>query len=126
MTFNQAYQEFFDNAFHNSMKPHISDEAKALAMAALAEKIERDNPKPLTFHELMNMKEEPVWLYDYGVYHWALVSGCMDYTSLGEEKKSGKLVNFIYETDDSYPMDSFPLDDMGELWVAYKYKPKEV
>lgn len=48
MTLEQAHQEFFDNAFHNSIKPYISDEAKALAMVALAEKIERDNPKPLT------------------------------------------------------------------------------
>ena len=49
MTLEQAHQEFFDNAFHNSIKPDISDEAKAIAMVALAEKIERENPKPIAY-----------------------------------------------------------------------------
>lgn len=124
MTLEQARQEFFDNVFHASMKPDVSDDAKVLAMAALAEKIERDNPKPLTFDELMNMKEEPVWLYDYGVYHWALVSGEMDY--IGSNGEKYKAVTFIFESDSSYPMDTLPLDTMGELWIAYKYKPMEV
>lgn len=43
MTLEEAYQEFFDNAFHKSMKPDISDEAKDIAMIAIQEKIEREN-----------------------------------------------------------------------------------
>lgn len=43
MTAKQAYQEFFDNAFHRSIKPEISEEAKAVAMVSLQEKIDREN-----------------------------------------------------------------------------------
>lgn len=100
------------------------DEACEIACHAIQEKIERENPKPLTFDELMNMKGEPVWLYDYGIYHWALVSGEMDYIGLNGEKY--KAVNFVFESDSSYPMATLPLDTMGELWVAYKYKPMKV
>lgn len=124
MTLERAIQ-ILDRTKTNHLTMNISeyDEALTIARECISEKIERDNPKPLTFLELMDMIGEPVWLYDYGVYHWALVSGCMDYTNSKGEK--GKLVNFIFETDNSYPGDSFPLDCMGDYWIAYKYKPKE-
>lgn len=32
---NNAMQEFYDNAFHPSMKPNISDEAKAVALKCM-------------------------------------------------------------------------------------------
>lgn len=39
--YEKAYQEFEDEAFHHSLHPEISDEAKAVAMVALREKQER-------------------------------------------------------------------------------------
>lgn len=42
MTPQEAYQEFFDNAFHRTMKPQISEDAKMIAIMALVEKIERE------------------------------------------------------------------------------------
>lgn len=98
-------------------------EAYEIACQAMREKIERENQEPLTFDELMNMKGEPVWLYNYGVSHWALVSGYMDYISLNGEKC--KALAFIFETDDSYPIEILPFDTMGELWAAYRHKQKE-
>jgi len=41
----KALQEFYDNAFHNSLKPDISDDAKAAAIVALQEKINREKGK---------------------------------------------------------------------------------
>lgn len=38
----KAIQEFEDNAFHNSLKPTISEESKANALKALQEKAERE------------------------------------------------------------------------------------
>lgn len=32
---NSAIQEFYDNAFHPSMKPEISDKAKAVALKCM-------------------------------------------------------------------------------------------
>lgn len=42
MTTQEAYQEFFDNAFHRTMKPQISEDAKMIAIMALVERIERE------------------------------------------------------------------------------------
>jgi len=42
MTTNEAIQEFMDNAYHESLKPEISVEAKVLAIVALQEKLERE------------------------------------------------------------------------------------
>lgn len=39
MTLEEAIQEFKDNAFHPSMKPDISDEAKAIALRAMYDKL---------------------------------------------------------------------------------------
>lgn len=120
MTLEQAHQEFFDNAFHNSMNPYISDESKALAMVALAEKIERENPNPLTLDELRDMNGEPVWFVKiYGNYKefdgkWAIL--------FGYEKTNG---NFLF-TNSVGVQHVYNEDKYGETWVAYKYKPKGV
>lgn len=39
MTEQEALQEFWDNALHPSLKPEISEEAKAVAMKALEKQI---------------------------------------------------------------------------------------
>lgn len=42
MNNREALQEFEDNAYHPSMKPNISGEAKVLAMCALRKEIMRE------------------------------------------------------------------------------------
>lgn len=53
MTVNEAIQEFEDEAYHHSLHPTISDEAKAKALQALREKSAREKPEPLTLDELV-------------------------------------------------------------------------
>ena len=48
MTVNEAIQEFEDEAYHHSLHPAISDEAKAKALQALREKAARENTEQLT------------------------------------------------------------------------------
>lgn len=43
MTEQEALQEFWDNALHPSLKPEISEEAKAVAMKALEKQINHSN-----------------------------------------------------------------------------------
>lgn len=54
-------------------------EANALALAALREKAERENPAPLTFDELWHMHGEPVYVTVPGKPHrskWCIVEIC--------------------------------------------------
>ena len=37
----KAIQEFEDDAYHRNMRPKISEEAKAIALASMKEKLER-------------------------------------------------------------------------------------
>lgn len=52
-------------------------EANRAALAALREKQERENPKPLTEDELRQMLGEPVWCVYEGGAHWFLVGPSM-------------------------------------------------
>lgn len=92
------------------------DEACEIACHAIQEKIERDNPKPLTWDEMKRLNEVPVYildLYDEGREGWYILS--WDY------RKSGQ-----YLVLSSRHCNGFLSDDYGESWVAYKNKPTEV
>ena len=82
-------------------------EAMQLASAALREKAERENPKPLTIEELKQMKGEPVWVQSPGVPEygrWAIVEDAFG--------------NSLYLVND------FTCHDIGKTWEAYRHKPK--
>lgn len=119
MTLEQAHQEFFDNAFHNSMKPDISDDAKVLAMVALLEKIERENPNHLTLEELREINEEPIYVTtkNYGdgwcILNWHGVN---------------KSYTYFSRTGTAEGMTATPLSakTYGDLWLAYRRPPEEV
>ena len=63
-----------------SIVPFDEDDALAckLAIQALQEKLERENPKPLTLEELKNMDGEPVWVmhFDGSGARWGIVKSC--------------------------------------------------
>ena len=52
MTEQEALQEFWDNALHPSLKPEISEEAKAVAMKALEKQIPKKPKDYKRFVEL--------------------------------------------------------------------------
>lgn len=87
---------------------------KAMAISALREQEERENPTPLTLAELREMDGEPVWikLFDPDEEFWVLRNDWVD-------------------TRNPEPMILlhgrwYLHDDYGKTWLAYRQKPKEV
>lgn len=84
------------------------NEAMLLGIAALREKAEREEPKPLSINELKQMIGEPVWVQgpgqpEYG--RWAIVEDAFG--------------NSLYLLND------YTCHNIGKTWLAYRYKPKE-
>lgn len=114
MTTNQAYKEFFDNACHRSMKPEISEEAKAVAMKSLQEKMERERPYPINIEELKTMENHPILFVK-------IIGDCNDFTHtwvlmFGYEKSNG---NFLF-TNSVGNQHLYSEKDYGKTWLAYK------
>lgn len=77
------------------------------------EQEERENPKPLTLDELMEMNEEPVWikLFDRDEEFWVLRNEWVD------ARNPEPLILFH--------MRWYSHADYGKTWLAYRSKPKE-
>lgn len=93
-------------------------EAYEIACQAMREKIERENPKPLTLDELRNMNGKPVWIekkYSDLESYFGIV--CL---SFNQEY----VMSFIAVTQ-GYAMLKVHFSEYGATWLAYKYKPKE-
>lgn len=97
--------------FENRLKDTPMVGARAMfeiAAAALMEKAEREDPKPLTIEELKQMIGEPVWVQGPGIPEygrWAIVEDAFG--------------NSLYLLND------FTCHDIGKTWEAYRHKPKE-
>ena len=96
-------------------------EAVLVALEALREKAERDNPKPLTLEELRQMEGELVWLE---------VIDKSD-RSVPYESVWGQVC--LYSWDDDVWFWRFgneceidpKNENYGKTWLAYRHKPKE-
>ncbi|MBO5953304.1 MAG: hypothetical protein J6Q53_04190 [Oscillospiraceae bacterium] len=89
----------------------VDDELKdamQMAIEALREKAEREDPKPLTIEELRDMIGEPIYIvHSHNGNEWQIFTGYNDcsFWSMGE---------------------SFYLNcRYGKGWIAYRHKPKE-
>ena len=83
-------------------------EAEQMAIDALREKAERENPQPLTIEELKQMVGWPVWVQGPGLPQygrWAIVEDAFG--------------NSLYLVND------FTCHNIGKTWFAYRHKPKE-
>lgn len=81
---------------------------KKFAADAIKEKLEREDPNPLTIEELKGMIGEPVWVQGPGIPEygrWAIVEDAVENSLI--------LVN------------DFTCHDIGKTWEAYRHKPKE-
>lgn len=100
--------------FNRNMKTFNS--AIIMAIAALREKAEREDPKPLTIEELRRLDEEPVWVKakkakaGYGM--WCVVN----YNRLTRRVEA-----FIPGIENTW----FEGEEYGKTWLAYRHKPKE-
>ena len=102
----------------------MSDKAEFIN-AAIREKRERDNPKPLTWDELREMVGQPIWTIgvsfsDDGSWSmWDIV-----------EEVTDEYVRFGYSTEAperwSYNLRMANGELCGSAWLAYRYKPKGV
>lgn len=93
-----------------------------MAAAALREKAEREDPKPLTYNELLQMDGELVWfeaidISDYSIQNessWAEV--CIP---------TWKQEVWFWRFGNECEMEPTP-KNYGKTWIAYRHKPKEV
>lgn len=89
--------------------------------AAEEEKLERENPKPLTLDELREMDGEPVWAIDgCGNQSWLLIDVDDESRPNGIDKDTG------FWDGDFYGMTGdgkHGLHVMG--WLAYRHKPTD-
>lgn len=98
--------------------PHVLiKEALDMAIDALREQDERDNPKPLTLDELWKMDGEPVFLVDLVHKSDPTVSDLW----------GGWIVFTNHNQNGFIPRGGgfFSNDGYGKSWIAYRSKPKE-
>lgn len=99
-------------------------EAVSAGIAALLEKAEREDPKPLTIDELGQMNGEPVWTVGVssngGTWAgWDIIESVDDdgcFFGYSTEKKEWW----------AYNLRDLSGSICGCAWVAYRHKPKEV
>ena len=86
---------------------------KTFILDALREKLERENPKPLTIEDLIKMQDQAVWVQPNGDPlngHWGVVEGASE--------SKGKKYLYLWGNPFSYIID--------EDYEAYRHRPKEV
>lgn len=86
--------------------------AMRMAIQALREKLERENPKPLTLEEVIEMPGEPVWCC-YEKENKEIVTDCR-LVSRGAFGCIG--------IDEKYLL----FREYGVKWLAYRYEPKGI
>lgn len=101
--------------FENRLRDTPMKGARAMfeiAAAALREKAEREDPRPLTLAEFRD-NDFPFWvcIFDQGGTFWPAIKDCVDGVEVAIWCGS--------------VMDVLPFSDYGETWIAYCYKPKE-
>lgn len=87
-------------------------EAVKLSIAALREKAERENPRPLTLEELRQMHGEPVWMEDEKVW------GIIDVDEYGQWKNK-PFITFYWKSVRC----NWNIEVRG--LTCYRNKPKE-
>lgn len=93
-----------------------------IAAAALREKVEREDPEPLTLEELRQMDGEPVWVCDLGDKDF--VHCCV--VQIGTPLKYQDIDHYNSALIPGVEHDWYSFGDYGKTWIAYRHKPKEV
>ena len=102
--FHDKMQDNVNFALTHNMAPvnlKSGMEACTMAIDALKEKAERENPAPLTMEELVMMDGIPVWIKDKHSSGYEFSADAADYFEGRNPKEYGK------------------------TWIAYRHKPKE-
>lgn len=94
--------------FASPMCQYDREAAFEIALSALREKAERENPKPLTLEELKERVEKPVYIMWRPDENWRFA-------------ESGWVV---VELDGEF-IDGYSFKNYGQTWLAYDHEPKE-
>lgn len=95
-------------------------EAMLMAIVALREKAERDDPKPLTYKELLQMHGEPVWLHtitDPRPHRCGLLL-----VEIAEIRTAMYCTFWAFGNECEITRNP---DEYGRTWICYRHKPKE-
>ena len=101
---------------------YIDDELKEamqMAITALREKAEREDPQPLTLEELQKIEKEPVWLHNQKPRPWQEMVMLVE---VGEVRLTRYCT--FWSFGDECELDFNP-NEYGKTWTAYRHKPKE-
>ena len=91
-----------------------------IAAAALREKAEREDPKPLTFEEALTATD-PIWIKDLRPEADPRLTG---WGEIGTYYATGDKVCRGFMAVDDY--EHLLRSEYGVTWIAYRHKPKEV
>lgn len=92
-----------------------------IAAAAVREKAEREDPKPLTLEELRQMDGEQVWMEIInGGEFWLPIDSTWVEVKTNNFQKAVEFWLFGSEEE----LDPNP-KNYGKTWICYRYKPKE-
>jgi hypothetical protein len=98
----------------------LTPECCEIALSALREKQERENPKPLTLEELKERDGKPVWTVTKGVDgsgRWELVTFTTICACPWHQVIT--MVNLL-DGETEYEISTY-----GKTWLAYSHEPKE-
>lgn len=93
---------------------------KTFILDAIREKLERENPKPLTIEELRQMDGLPVYVSDLRIHdnsEYCIILANDKYGH-GDQNRCAQIAGC--------ECDWYRFDEYGERWIAYRHKPKEV
>lgn len=91
---------------------------KKFAADAIKEKLEREDPKPLTIEELRKMDGEPVYVSDLRRpqnSEYCIIRADEPFV---DEFSCAEIAGCEF--------DWYQFNEYGERWIAYRHKPKEV
>ena len=111
MTDNAVYNAIIRSAQESGVTDLYLMDKKFVA-DALREKLERENQKPLTIQDLIQMQDQPVWLkylHNPVCDRWGIVEGASEI--------EGQKYLFL--------RGEYGYSEYGKGVVAYRYKPKE-
>ena len=109
-----GYIGVFDDIYDYELKELWP--ALELAVVALREKAERENPTPLTIEELQQMIGEPVYVISPRRSRWYIVHS---YHSPDVYGRCFMLTSYTSGKE------HFLMTECGSVWKAYRHKPKE-
>ncbi len=103
-------------------KDFAFNEAIIVAITALREKAEREDPKPLTIEELRQMDGEPVWVANLRTPDQS------EYCVIFFDTESYKIYGDKFGTAAIPGIENtwYPFKTYEKEWLAYRHKPKEV